>query len=1016
MLFRKLKLNSRLIRNILLTVLPGILLTGGLLYANSNVYYDIDTQKTMVNTTGGFNVSYTTSLATTTITGSTTLTGNLVPSDTNTYNLGSSAESWNNLYVNNLYATSTTIGGNQTITGDLTVEGTSDLATTTITGDFTVNTNDLYVDTATGYVGISTTSPSQLLTVGDDNQFTVSSAGAIIGLSYGGILQANLVDKTASETITGTWDFSTTTHTNATITYADVNSGTVDAITSLTVADNVDIGNYNIRSLSGTFDSLTSGRVIFAGTAGLLSDDSDITFSGETLTVTQISVATTTITGQLTVPTIITSSGDLTLTPNVNLDLSSGDLEIGGTSVLSSARQLQNIASLDDTTESTIETAIDTLSNLTSIGTIGTGVWQGTEVGTQWGGTGQNWVATATGSIPYFSSLGTMTTLGIGSNNYVLTSNGTTPSWGTIGASSVTADSLDWSEFTDTMTLDATTTIAMGYPIDFDSGTLYISPSGNVGIGTTSPQAQLDIFGTGNDLRLSYDATNYVEMSVDGSGDLAIMQGNVGIGETAPGSKLSVSGGATIGASYDTTASPSNGLIIEGNVGIGTTSPNSKLDVWGNLNVGTSSTPAFYVDSATGNVGIGTGVPTSTLEIYDSSSAQLTLTQTDGTNYAQFKVDSVGDLRITAEGGDDIKMANDNLWICSGGSIGTLSCPTLSLSTNGNLVVENDIYIDDSGTNHSEYKKICPDGYIWVSGNSKFGTESGFCVMKYEAKCDDDSDGVGDTTAESADYGVWVNSSTACTGAGKDVVSSAQGAPITYISQVDAQAYCEAIGEGYHLITDQEWMTIAEDAGWQDENWCDLDGSNCGNTPGTNYLAAGHNDNAPSEAEDATTSDSYPCYATVAEDTNATCGDSGSQKRTHTLSNGEVIWDVAGNVYEWTDNYIVHEIGTAHTDGEMPLNDTAATTSNWYEYTNVVNYKSINYIKPFRSDWSSTQRIGKIYLDYNGAYTTGDNQSDYHAFKRGGSWSNTSYAGVWTLSLDISPAHVYNNLGFRCAR
>ncbi|TSC94215.1 MAG: Uncharacterized protein CEN87_566, partial [Parcubacteria group bacterium Licking1014_1] len=49
------------------------------------------------------------------------------------------------------------------------------------------------------------------------------------------------------------------------------------------------------------------------------------------------------------------------------------------------------------------------------------------------------------------------------------------------------------------------------------------------------------------------------------------ISGNVGIGEVAPGSKLSVSGGATVGASYDTTAAPSNGMIIEGNVGIGTT-------------------------------------------------------------------------------------------------------------------------------------------------------------------------------------------------------------------------------------------------------------------------------------------------------------------------------------------------------------------------------------------------------------------------------------------------------------
>jgi len=47
----------------------------------------------------------------------------------------------------------------------------------------------------------------------------------------------------------------------------------------------------------------------------------------------------------------------------------------------------------------------------------------------------------------------------------------------------------------------------------------------------------------------------------------------------APGSKLSVSGGGSFGASYDTTAAPTNGLIIEGNVGIGTTAPESLLEV-----------------------------------------------------------------------------------------------------------------------------------------------------------------------------------------------------------------------------------------------------------------------------------------------------------------------------------------------------------------------------------------------------------------------------------------------------
>jgi len=48
-----------------------------------------------------------------------------------------------------------------------------------------------------------------------------------------------------------------------------------------------------------------------------------------------------------------------------------GSFEIGGTAVINGSRQLQNIASLDATTEATIEAAIDTLANLASAGTNG---------------------------------------------------------------------------------------------------------------------------------------------------------------------------------------------------------------------------------------------------------------------------------------------------------------------------------------------------------------------------------------------------------------------------------------------------------------------------------------------------------------------------------------------------------------------------------------------------------------------------------------------------------------------
>ena len=58
-------------------------------------------------------------------------------------------------------------------------------------------------------------------------------------------------------------------------------------------------------------------------------------------------------------------------------------IAINGTDILtdsSGTATLSNIDALDATTEATIETAIDTLSNLTTVGTIGTGVWQGTAI------------------------------------------------------------------------------------------------------------------------------------------------------------------------------------------------------------------------------------------------------------------------------------------------------------------------------------------------------------------------------------------------------------------------------------------------------------------------------------------------------------------------------------------------------------------------------------------------------------------------------------------------------------
>ena len=59
---------------------------------------------------------------------------------------------------------------------------------------------------------------------------------------------------------------------------------TINDVTTLTAGGNLDIGSHDFRAQNILADSLTSGRVVFAGSNGVLSDDGDFTFATDTLT------------------------------------------------------------------------------------------------------------------------------------------------------------------------------------------------------------------------------------------------------------------------------------------------------------------------------------------------------------------------------------------------------------------------------------------------------------------------------------------------------------------------------------------------------------------------------------------------------------------------------------------------------------------------------------------------------------------------------------------------------------
>jgi hypothetical protein len=76
------------------------------------------------------------------------------------------------------------------------------------------------------------------------------------------------------------------------------------------------------------------------------------------------------------------------------------------------------------------------------------------------------------------------------------------------------------------------------------------------------------------------DAQPLVFKANNSEGLRLLTSGNVGIGTQTPQSKLDVEGGVVIGATYSgTNAAPTNGLLVEGNVGIGINPPTNKLHV-----------------------------------------------------------------------------------------------------------------------------------------------------------------------------------------------------------------------------------------------------------------------------------------------------------------------------------------------------------------------------------------------------------------------------------------------------
>jgi len=269
----------------------------------------------------------------------------------------------------------------------------------------------------------------------------------------------------------------------------------------------------------------------------------------------------------------------------------------------------------------------------------------------------------------------------------------------------------------------------------------------------------------------------------------------------------------------------------------------------------------------------------------------------------------------------------------------------------------------------------CPTGFVTVPGNSSYGT-SDFCVAKYEMK----------------------------QASGTVPVSRASGTPWDNISYADAVTYSANVADciGCHLMTEAERLTIAQNVLNVASNWS-------GGSVGSGYIFSGHSDSVPNNAAPADGSDSNSYVGTnnSSGETAATYGLQGnSQRRTLTLSNGSVIWDLSGNVWEWTQGSIPGNQQTGLSS------DSAYGAKEWNNPALILGAVAANnrpsFGTPAASGWTSAQGIGLVYSNRN------ETNASARYLQRGGSYGSGTYAGIYYIGISTNIAQI--SVGFRVVK
>lgn len=163
-------------------------------------------------------------------------------------------------------------------------------------------------------------------------------------------------------------------------------------------------------------------------------------------------------------------------------------------------------------------------------------------------------------------------------------------------------------------------------------------------------------------------------------------------------------------------------------------------------------------------------------------------------------------------------------------------------------------------------KLICPQNFLNVGPNKDLKTIE-FCVGAFEGK----------------------------KGKQNSAVIAPEDRPWVMLTRKDAIEACKKLGAGYDLISNNEWQTIGHEIEKNPLNWSS-------HVIGEGYLNNGHSDNNPSEVEPVNKSE--PCLTSPK---NCLIEKWKQNRRYHFINHNQVIWDFAGNAWEFVKDDVPRE-------------------------------------------------------------------------------------------------------------